>query len=191
LKALIEALNDMKLKLADAADQLAKAQAGREALQAELGKQSSAAFLDECDNTIRQKESVIVDLRNQLNFTDQKCFEFQNEINTLKCYIIDLKQMIQMLLNPDNVSSMKPQQQAEIALTAYDQHLESYSQVNNVMGNPTRFFSGKVVVTKDVKESTSPVRYTYDGNRSKSPAGMSAQNMAIRSSQQVSTRRAD
>lgn len=45
-----------------------------------------------------------------------------------------------------------------MALTANDAHLESYAQVENVHGNPTRFFSGKVAVMKDMKpQSKSPV----------------------------------
>jgi hypothetical protein len=100
---------------------------------------------------------VIAELRSQLNFTDTKCYDFQNEITTLKSYVVDLKSMIQMLLNPDGVKNMKKEQQAEIALTAFDPHLDSYAQVTQTNGNPTRFFNGKVSVTKDLR-ATSPMQ---------------------------------
>merc|ERR1711871_1913767 len=86
-----------------------------------------------------------------------------------------------MLVNPDGVQSMKKEQHAEIALTAVDPHLDSFAKVTNVSGNPTRFFSGKVAVTKDLR-ATAPLT---GSNRPKSPAGYSAQNQAMRSVQQA------
>lgn len=94
LNASIEGLNDMKQCVAEAEAKVQKADQGRDNCQKELARQSKAAFLQECEQTIKNRDSVIADLRNQLNSTDEKCHEFSDEINTLKCYVVDLKQMI-------------------------------------------------------------------------------------------------
>lgn len=77
---------------------------------------------------------MINELRQQLNYTDLKCHEFQSEIATLKQYIIDLKQMIKLLLNPEGIPGLDKAQHAEIALTSMDSYLDQYAKVTNVGG---------------------------------------------------------
>jgi hypothetical protein len=49
---------------------------------------------------------MINDLRTQMNFTDGKNQELLMEIHTLKQYIVDLKAMIKLLLNPEGIPGL-------------------------------------------------------------------------------------
>lgn len=59
-----------------------------------------------------------------MQFTDGKNHEYLMEIHTLKQYIVDLKQMIKLLLNPEGIPGLDKAQHAEIALTSMDVYLD-------------------------------------------------------------------
>jgi len=68
--------------------------------------------------------------------------------------------MIKMLLNPEGISGLDKTQVGEIALTSMDQYLDQYAQTTVVNGQQSRFFSGKVSVSRDINvyPPTSPTR---------------------------------
>lgn len=103
-------------------------------MQGELAKQRSSAFINEYEDKITRRDQKINELKQQLNYTSLKCNEFQSEIATLKQYIIDLKQMIKLLLNPEGIPGLDKAQHAEIALTSMDSYLDQYAKVTNVGG---------------------------------------------------------
>ena len=107
----------------------------------------------------------------------------------MKSYIVDLKGMIKMLLNPEGLPGLDKAQHAEIALTSMDQYLETYARQTELNGYPMRFFAGKVAVTKDVNLNNTPVSPARSATnlnaQPKSPAALSQQNAALRQQQQT------
>lgn len=104
--------------------QVQQDQLARTSLQTELEKQKQAAYINTYTDKVARRDSVINELRAQLNCTDQKNQELLMEIHTLKQYIVDLKAMIKLLLNPEGIPGLDKAQHAEIALTSMDQYLD-------------------------------------------------------------------
>lgn len=77
---------------------------------------------------------MIAEIRAQMQFTDGKNQEHLMEIHTLKQYIVDLKQMIKLLLNPEGIPGLDKAQHAEIALTSMDVYLDQYAKTTAVNG---------------------------------------------------------
>jgi hypothetical protein len=103
---------------------------------------------------------VISELKALIRSTNDQNTDLQYEIKTLKNYISELKTMIKMLLNPEGITALDKTQVGEIALTSMDQYLDQYATTATINGNQTRFFSGKVQVSRDinVNPATSPTR---------------------------------
>ena len=114
-----------------------------------------------------------MELKALVRSTNDQNTELQYEIKTLKNYISELKAMIKMLLNPEGITALDKTQVGEIALTSMDQYLDQYATTATINGQQTRFFSGKVQVSRDinVNPATSPTRSIK--NTSTTPAAKS------------------
>ena len=88
------------------------------------GAENQSVSIEDHELALQRRDSVINELRAQLNCTDQKNQELLMEIHTLKQYIVDLKAMIKLLLNPEGIPGLDKAQYAEIALTSMDQYLD-------------------------------------------------------------------
>lgn len=97
---------DVELQCQQAKESALQIQNAREKMQKELAVQKSSNVVNEYEDKIHRRDSLISDLRKQIQYTDSKNNEFQMETRTLKSYIVDLKQMIKMLLNPEGLPGL-------------------------------------------------------------------------------------
>ena len=113
---------------------------------------------------LENNEKVIAELKGMVRSTNDQNSTLNFEIQTLKNYILELKSMIKMLLNPEGISGLDKAQVGEITLTSMDQYLDQYAQTTTVNGQQSRFFSGKVSVSRDINvyPPTSPTRSIVD-----------------------------
>lgn len=99
----------------------------RQTLQNELEAQKSSAHIGEFELQLENNEKVIAELKGMVRSTNEQNSTLNFEIQTLKNYILELKSMIKMLLNPEGISGLDKAQVGEIALTSMDQYLDQYA----------------------------------------------------------------
>lgn len=145
--------------MSEAKKNISKILEAKDQLQSEMKKQRAASQFEEFERQISEARTEAEQMREQYELAESDSQQLNFEVTTLRNYVVELKSMISMMMDPSQPNVRK----GDINLDEYNVGGEAASS------SPHGKFSGKVAVTRSVVSPHSPSRQSTNSRRRAPP----------------------